>query len=463
MLSILNPPVGRLVAPGLVLAVVAAGTVTACGRSIRSTAPTAAASSSASPAAAAASPSAGGHDHTASAQAAASSGSQGAAAPGSEDQGAILGIRLQALLGQHTVLAADMMRARIRRDPDFAQAAETALTRNTQAMATLVGSAFGSDAATAFSQQWSGHITHLFEYAEARQAGDTGGLQRARQQLTESERAIASFFVKASNGRLPAATAEAGVRMHIEGLLAQADAYAKEDYGAADAEYQHAFQHTYALGGAIAAAVLPKKDAAALATPGLQLRSNLTGVLSEHVALVVAAMRAGSGNNTGDFRGLGNALNANTKALSGAIGTLFGAPAAARFQSLWADHVDGLMKLTSGTASGDTAEQEQGRSQLKAFEPALAAFLNTATQSRIGADALARALAMHDQMLLGEVEAFQAKDYAKAHDLGYSAYDAMFGLAGQLSHAMALTLADKLPKGGSQTGGGGMAGVVGRR
>jgi hypothetical protein len=441
--------------------VVAAGsTVTACGRSIGPTAPAVAASSSASPAA---SPAAAGHDHTASAQGAASSGTPGAAAPASSDQGAILGIRLQALLGQHTVLAADMMRARIRRDPDFAQAAETALTRNTQAMATLVGSAFGSDAATTFSQAWAGHITHLFEYAEARQAGDTGGLQRARQQLVESETAIASFFVKASNGRLPAATARAGVRMHIDMLLAQADAYAKKDYAAAAVDYQEAFQHTYALGGALAAAVLPKKDAAALATPGLQLRSNLTEVLSEHVALVVAAMRAASGNNTTDFEAFGNALNRNTQALSGSVGTLFGAPAAAHFQSLWADHVDGLLAITSGTASGNTAQQQQARTKLSAFEPALAAFLSTATKSRLGAQALARALAMHDQMLLGEVQAFQDKDYAKAHDLGYNAYDEMFGLAGQLANAMALTLADKLPKGGSQTGGGAMAGVVSRR
>ena len=66
-------------------------------------------------------------------------------------------------------------------------------------------------------------------------------------------------------------------------------------------------------------------------------------------------------------------------------------------------------------------------------------------------------------MLLGEVEAYQAKDYTQAHDLGYQAYDEMFDLAGQLSNAIQLTMAKKLPKGGSQTGGGGMAGVVSRR
>ena len=121
------------------------------------------------------------------------------------------------------------------------------------------------------------------------------------------------------------------------------------------------------------------------------------------------------------------------------------------------------MTVTSASAQGDAVKQAEGQRQLRAFEPKLARFLDTATQSRIGADALAHAIAMHDQMLLEEIQAFQAKDYAKAHDLGYSAYDEMFDLAAQLSHAIQLTLGAKLPHGGSQTGGGGMAGVVGRR
>jgi hypothetical protein len=39
----------------------------------------------------------------------------------------------------------------------------------------------------------------------------------------------------------------------------------------------------------------------------------------------------------------------------------------------------------------------------------------------------------------------------------------MFDLSAQLSHAIGVTLGKNLPKGGSQTGGGGMASVVGRR
>jgi len=459
----LNPPVARLIAPGLVVAVVTGAGLVSCGRSITPTEPAPARSTS-SPAASPSSTaeSSSDHHHAVTAQAPASAAPATAAAAAG-DEGAAAGVRLEALLAQHTVLAADMMRARIRRDPDFAQAAEDALTRNSQALGTLVGSRFGADAAATFSQWWTAHVTHLFEYADARQSGDAAALQRAREQLKDAESKLGSFFAGASKGRLKTSDATAGMRMHVDGLLEQADAYAKGDDAAAATAYQHDFQHTYALGGTLASALLPKKDAAALATPSWQLRSNLTEALSEHVALVIAAMRAASGSNTKDFQGLGQALNHNTEALAGDIGTLFGAPAGEQFQSLWADHVEGLMTVTSAAAKGDTAQQEKGQKALRAFEPALATFLNGATQSRIGAEALARAIAMHDQMLLEEVQAFQAKDYVKAHDLGYSAYDEMFDLAGQLSHAIELTLGSKLPRKGSQTGGGGMAGVVGGR
>jgi hypothetical protein len=452
----LNGSVVRLVAPGLAAAVVAGAGLAACSRGAAPA--TAQVAGAASSPAAAASPSPS-HDHSAGT----TSGVATAGVSAASDAGPAAGCRLQALLAQHTVLAADMMRARVRRDPDFAQAAEAALTRNTQALSTLVGSLFGADAAAAFATKWSGHVTDLFDYAEARRAKDEAGLKRSREALVKAEEDLATFFAGASKGRLTEAAAVAGVKMHVDQLLAQADAYAAGDYTAAATAYSHGFEHAFELGGALARALLPAKDVAALGAPGWQLRVGMTQLLGEHVALVVAAMRAASGPTTTDFKAIGAALNRNTQGLSGAVGTLFGAPAAAKFQSLWADHVDALMTVTAGSARGDDAAQQEGRRRLRAFEPALANFLATATGSRISADALAHAYGQHDQMLLGEIDAYQAKDYTKAHDLGYQAYDEMFDVAGQLSHAIELTLGEKLPKGGSQTGGGGMAGVVGGR
>src|SRR3954466_9208508 len=88
------------------------------------------------------------------------------AAPAAAD----LAIRFEALLGQHSVLTADLMRSRIRGDDDFVQAANAALGRNTSAMTTLVGQLFGGDTADKFGPMWSEHIVALFAYAGAIQA-----------------------------------------------------------------------------------------------------------------------------------------------------------------------------------------------------------------------------------------------------------------------------------------------------
>jgi len=59
-------------------------------------------------------------------------------------------LRLEALLGQHAVLAADMMRGRIRSDEDFGQAANAAIGQNTDELAAVVGALGGEQAAGEF-------------------------------------------------------------------------------------------------------------------------------------------------------------------------------------------------------------------------------------------------------------------------------------------------------------------------
>src|SRR5437764_8241308 len=84
-----------------------------------------------------------------------------------QDQGAAAGIRLQALVAQHSVLVADMMRARLRKSADLAQAADAALGTNTQTLASLVDSLFGAQAGTQFAKLWGAHIRYFYSYADA--------------------------------------------------------------------------------------------------------------------------------------------------------------------------------------------------------------------------------------------------------------------------------------------------------
>lgn len=386
-----------------------------------------------------------GHDHA-------------AAAPSAGERA----LRLQALLGQHSVLAAEFMRGRIRGDENFAQSANAALGRNTDAMAQLLGELLGAATAKRFAELWQEHVVELFTYAGGLADQDDAVRAEAREELLEYEQDLAGFFVGASHGRLTTRAANSAMRMHVDHLLDQADAYAARDYPAADRLYRESYRHTYDLGGTVAAALLPAKQAAALRTPIWRLRSQLGKLLAEHVVLVEDVTRAAVTAGP-DFSAAGQTLNANTRDLASAMDSMFGAAAAREFQSLWAHHVDQVVAYAAATAARDSARREQARASLHAVEGRLAAFLEGATGKRLRSTSLTDALLAHDQMLLRHAEAFAAKEYGTAQEMASETYDHMYELARLLAGAFGATVAARLPVGGAATGDGGMAGVVERR
>ena len=369
-------------------------------------------------------------------------------------------LQLEALLGQHSVLAADLMRGRIRNDDDFGQAANAAVTRNTDDLATMVGSLFGDQAATAFRGLWTDHVTALFNYSRGLATNDAAVRDDAKAQLVTFENGLADFFSSASQGRLPRAAARDAVQAHVDHLTQQADAYAAKDYARADALYREGYAHTFDIGHTLAATLLPPDQAGALEQPTWRLRSALDRLLGEHVALAVGALRAG-GTNSPDFPAAADALNGNTSDLSAAMGTLFGAQAGQQFMTLWADHVDQLVAYTAGVAANDPARKDAAMANLRDFEGRLAAFLDTATGSTVHSADLAKAFLAHDEMLTQQVDTFAGRDYPRAHDLAYATYQDMFGLSGKLADAFGETVAARLPKGGARTGAGGTAGAAG--
>jgi hypothetical protein len=129
--------------------------------------------------------------------------------------------------------------------------------------------------------------------------------------------------------------------------------------------------------------------------------------------------------------------------------------------TLWADHVDALVGYTSAVAGHNDAARQAALDKLRVFESQLAAFLDTATAHRMPTADLATAFLHHDETLTQQVDAVANKDYAKSHDLAYTAYQDIFGLSKQLSAAFGETVAAKLPQGGAETGAGGMAGAPG--
>jgi len=371
-------------------------------------------------------------------------------------------LQFQALLGQHTMLAADMMRGRIRNDPDLAQAANAAIGKNTDALGKLFAAELGSDAAQTFAPVWAGHVTGLFNYARGLGAGDETAMAEAKVQVTQIEGKLADFFAGHSHGQLTRQQALGGVADHISHLLDQADQYAAKDYEKSDTTYREGYAHAFSGGKALATALLTPAQAKVTDTPTWRLRSALTQLLGEHVELVVGALRAGA-TDAPDFKAAADAVNANTTALAGAVGVLFTPAAGHSFEQFWADHIDLLVAYSAAIAKGDDSDRGRINTGLTGFEGHLSAFLSTATGNKLAAQQLAKALQSHDAMLRQQLDAFVAKDYVTAHDVAYSAYQEMFGLSGQLAHAFGETVAKRLPVGAAQTGRGGEAAIIGGR
>ncbi len=371
-------------------------------------------------------------------------------------------LQLEALLGQHSVLVADMMRSRIRNDEDFAQVAGAAVTRNTDDLTAVVKAMFGDQAANAFHGTWTDHVTAFFNYARGLATNDAAVRADARAQLVKFENGLGEFFSAASQGRLPQDTARATLMAHVNHLLQQADAYAAHDYGQAAELYRTAYSHAFGIGQALAATLLPPDQSAPLNQPSWRLRSELDRLLGEHVALAVATLRAGA-TNSPDFTASADALNKSTDDLTSAMGTLFGPAAGQQFMALWADHIDALVSYAAGVAAHDDARRNAAQDKLRAFEGQLSTFLDQATGSRMPTADLAKAFLAHDELLTRQVDASANKDYSQANQLAYTAYQDMFGLSRQLSDAFGETVATRLPQGGAETGAGGTAGVPGTR
>jgi hypothetical protein len=371
--------------------------------------------------------------------------------------------KLEQLLGQHAILTVRLTRARLRGDGDLAQSADAALGENTDDLGELIGSVYGAEAAEQFEQLWFGHVTYLFNYSRGVADNDEAVQSQARRQLDDYTTNLSQLLDAATENAVPAPFVAAELRMHVDQLLQQVDAYARGDYGRAFALERESYAHMFPLGKALAAGILTGEGGKLpvdFDSPARRLQSRLGQLLGEHAELAVDAMRSGILNSP-DFPAAGAALDGNTREITAMIESVFGAASAGSFQALWADHIDAFVTYTQSLVADDAALENAATGRLEGFNENFAAYLSTSTQGRLGAPTLADAFAMHEDLLLRQINAYAERDYSTAHQLSFDAYQHMFGLAAQAATAIGDTAAAQSPTGAPQTGAGGMAATKG--
>jgi hypothetical protein len=366
---------------------------------------------------------------------------------------------LEELFGQDVFVGVRVTRSRLRGDPDFTQAAVSALSRNSNDLTTLFSKVYGSARAEQFRRLWESQQEGLVAYARAASQHDQAAKAAASSQLNAFPGQIARYLHGLTSGKIAAPVIRSRLRTHIHDLIGFIDAYAAGDYATAYRIERVDYERQFALGTVIAAGIVgghAGKLPADFDSPLTRLQSALGELLGEHLQLVVDAMGAALRGGR-EFRADAAQVNANTEQLASAFGVLFGPQSGKRFASVWSVHVEALIAYSGAVAANDQNGKTKALARLGVFVQRLSAFLSTSTDGRLTAPALAEVLRMHDRDLLQQLDAYARGDYVTVHRVIYEGYQHMFEVAKTLSAAIGPTIAARLPKGGVQTGGGGMA------
>ncbi|WP_407270854.1 copper amine oxidase [Radiobacillus sp. PE A8.2] len=186
-------------------------------------------------------------------------------------------------------------------------------------------------------------------------------------------------------------------------------------------------------GGMVSAAT--NDDEPSVATAGVELRSTLGHLMSEHGYLAIEAMRKGA-QGSADFEASTNALAANTEDLSNAIASVYGDDAGASFKEMWSAHIGYFVDYVKATGANDEDAKQMALDELSQYRKDFSQFLETATEERLEAGALADGLQMHVNQLIGAFDSYVAGDFDKAYEYEREAIGHLHMVAKGLSSAI---------------------------
>lgn len=97
------------------------------------------------------------------------------------------------------------------------------------------------------------------------------------------------------------------------------------------------------------------------------LRVALNAMLGEHALLALSATEAALRGSDAEFQAAAAALDENSVALSGAIGSVYGEDAGNAFLELWRTHIGFFVDYTTGVATNDQAMKDQAVADLTGY------------------------------------------------------------------------------------------------
>jgi cytochrome c556 len=367
---------------------------------------------------------------------------------GTETGAAELRATLTAGLEEHVYLAGIAVTQGVGEGLDSKQfkAAADTLDANSKALAEAVGSVYGPDAGEQFLAIWRDHIGMFVEYTKGKATKDAKLAKKAQSDL-DGYRAEFGAFLEGANPNLTKEAVADELKPHVASLSAAIDSVVGGKGDAFDKLREaasHMPQTASVLAGGIAKQ-MPDKFSGAADAPASELRSTLTAGLTEHVYLAGIAVKMGvdNGLDSKQFKAAAATLDENTKALSGAVGSVYGDDAGKQFQAIWRDHIGMFVDYTKGKATKDDKAADKALSDLDGYRAEFGAFLEGANPN-LTKDAVAEELKPHvaslaaaiDSVVGGKGDAFDKLREAASH---------MPQTANVLAGAIAKQMPEKFP------------------
>ncbi len=345
---------------------------------------------------------------------------------------------LNALLGEHVVLAASATGAALGgREAEF-KAAAAALDGNSVDIAKAIGSVYGPGAQDAFLPLWRRHIGFVVDYVGGGAAKDKAKQDKAVNDLVQYTQDFGAFLSSA-NPNLPKPVVADLVKSHVLTLKDVIDAQAAEDHGKAYTAVRTAHAHMRMIGDPLAAAIakqFPDKFGGASDSPAATLRTTLNLALREHVILAAMATGSALGGREAEFKAAAAALDGNSVDIAKAIGSVYGPGAQEAFLPLWRRHIGFVVDYVGGGAAKDKAKQDKAVNDLVQYTQDFGAFLSSANPN-LPKPAVADLVKSHVLTLKDVIDAQAARDWQKVYPALRAAAAHMQMIADPLADAIA--------------------------
>ncbi|MDP4552223.1 copper amine oxidase [Alkalihalobacillus macyae] len=371
---------------------------------------------------------------------------------------------LDQLLSEHFVLAVTSMTKSYDGAADAEEVTE-ALDQNAADMTPAIASVYGEEAAQQFEDIFRGHNDYSSDFVQAAKEDNDELRKEAEMEVDEFVDEFSTFLDTATEGNLPKEAAEEALELHEDQVLTTFDEYTEGNYEQAYTTFRAGHKHMFAISKALSNAIvmqMPDKfENTRVDTPAAELRSTLNSLASEHFALSSLGLEKGY-DQSEDYDFVNWAEDRNTADFKAAIGSIYGGEAASQFEKIWQeDHIAAQADLVVASLSKDEESMNMAKEQLlETFPKNFGAFLGTATEENLPADAATEALMTHEKQVVGSFESYMSGDYKASTDQFREGYAFMFGVGESLGGAIVKQMPDKfagesMPGGMPKTGMGG--------